>query len=301
MNIKLVQAFVILAQQGNYRTAANSLCLTQPALTKQIQSLEHDVGLTLFRRGRQGAMLTVAGQQLYPRACELIQQHDDFRAYLKTVQQGNAGRLALGFGISSFQSAPAQVNAFRQCFPDVEITLNDMPSDVQCRLLLDGQLQAGFIRMPAPAGIKADIVIQEQLVLVTPATTGEKYTVSEMLAGAVALLQITPHRGAGLIAQTTQYLAANGLSPRVVIAADDIQTLLALIATGNGVALLPGGVKHMLPAGLKILPLAGPGAAWNVGIAWNPAIQDPLRDKFIDKVKNSQAVTITPHYNRTDT
>jgi len=138
MDIRLLRAFVTLAQQGHYHTAAEMLCLTQPALTKQIQTLEHLAGITLFQRGRQGAKLTVAGQQICPKACELLKQYDEFREYVRRVHSGSVGKLALGFGISSFQLAPAQVTAFRGRFPDVEVSLNDIPSDVQYRMLLDG-------------------------------------------------------------------------------------------------------------------------------------------------------------------
>ncbi|WP_156150609.1 LysR family transcriptional regulator, partial [Pantoea sp. BL1] len=57
MDIKLLRAFVTLAQTRAYHTAAEQLCVTQPALTKQIQTLEHLAGVTLFQRGRHGARL----------------------------------------------------------------------------------------------------------------------------------------------------------------------------------------------------------------------------------------------------
>ena len=86
MDIKLLRAFVTLAQQGSYRAAAEVLCLTQPALTKQIQTLEHLAGITLFQRSRQGTKLTAAGQQLHSRAGELLKQYDEFREYVHKVQ-----------------------------------------------------------------------------------------------------------------------------------------------------------------------------------------------------------------------
>ncbi|WP_413736296.1 LysR family transcriptional regulator [Sodalis sp. RH21] len=281
MDIKLLRAFVTLARQGRYGPAAEILCLTQPALTKQIQTLEHLAGMTLFQRGRQGAKLTVAGQQLCSRASELLKQYDEFRGYVGRMQKGSAGKLALGFGISSFQLAPAQVTAFREQFPDVEVSLNDMPSDVQCRMLLDGQLQAGFIRLPAPGPLQVEVLMEERLVLVTPAGLHAGPASIRPVLESHQLLQLAPHRGHGLTTQTAGFLKENKLSPKSVFAADDIQTILALVAAGNGVALLPAGVSHILPAGLNVVPAEGEYTHWLIGIAWNPEIQDVLRDNFV--------------------
>lgn len=290
MDIKLLRAFVTLAQQGRYRTAADILCMTQPALTKQIQTLEHLAGVTLFQRGRQGAKLTAAGQQLCSRASELLKQYDEFREYVGRVRKGSVGKLSLGFGISSFQLAPAQVSAFHGRFPDVDVSLNDMPSDVQCRMLLEGQLQAGFIRLPAPENIKAAILMEERLVLVTPSKLGATSVNIRSVLEVHPLLQITPHRGQGLVAQTACFLREHNLNVRITSAADDIQTLLALVAAGNGVALLPAGVSHILPADVNIAPLEGANTRWLIGIAWNPAIEDALRDNFIKMVAAEAAL-----------
>ncbi|PHM67653.1 LysR family transcriptional regulator [Xenorhabdus stockiae] len=284
MDIKLLRAFAILAQKGQYRAAAEILCLTQPALTKQIQTLENLVGFKLFKRGRHGARLTTAGQQLLSRACELLKQHDDFGEFVSQMQKGNVGKLLLGFGVSAFQLAPVKVTAFRNLFPDVEIFLNDIPSEVQYQMLLEGQLQAGFVRLPVPEKLKAESLMEEKLVLAVNTTLHIDPTNIQNVLNAHQLLQISPHRGHRLVAQIAIFLRENKLNARTVSAADDIQTLLALVAAGNGVALLPAGVNHILPMGVKLVPLDGIYTRWQIGIAWNPEIKDCLRDNFINMV-----------------
>ncbi|PHM30295.1 LysR family transcriptional regulator [Xenorhabdus innexi] len=284
MDIKLLRAFVILARQEQYRSAAEVLCLTQPALTKQIQTLEHLVGFTLFKRGRQGARLTTAGQLLFSRASELLKQHDDFREFVSRVRKGNTGKLVLGFGVSAFQLAPSKVTTFHKMYADVEVSLNDMPSDVQYRMLLEGQLQAGFVRLPVPEKLKAEPLMEERLVLaVNDSLHVEPINIQDVL-DRYQLLQISPLRGQGLSTQVTGFLRENKLSARTLSVADDIQTLLALIAAGSGVALLPAGVSHILPSGVKLVTLEGVYTRWQVGIAWSPEIKDCLRDNFINMV-----------------
>ncbi|MCL2897860.1 LysR family transcriptional regulator [Brenneria tiliae] len=284
MDMKLLRAFVTLAEQGSYHAAAETLYLTQPALTKQIQTLEHLTGVSLFHRGRHGAKLTVTGKLLYSRSSELLQHYDEFLEYARRVQKGNAGKLALGFGISSFQLAPAWVNIFRERLPDVEVSLNDIPSNVQCQMLLEGQLQAGFIRLPVTEPLEAKVLMEEKLVLAVPSGVQVDPANIQPVLETHPLLQISPHRGRGLAEQASRFLKENNLSARPASAADDIHTLLALIAAGNGVALLPAGVSHFQPTGVTLVQPEGKHTGWRIGIAWNPKIQDALRDKFLQMV-----------------
>lgn len=106
IDIKLLRAFVTLANKGRYSDAAKALFITQPALSKQIQMLETLTGGPLFLRGRHGATLTVFGTQLLPRANTLLQAHADFLSYAKEITIKNNEKLLMGFGISSFHKVP---------------------------------------------------------------------------------------------------------------------------------------------------------------------------------------------------
>lgn len=281
MDIRQLRAFVVLAEQGNYRLAAERLCITQPALSKQIQALEVRLGARLFNRGRQGAQLTASGQRLYPEAQVLVGQHVQFQQRALRIVQGEAGRLAIGFGLSSFHLAPQLVAAFRQRFPEVAVGLEDLPSERQYQLLLQGELQVGFVRLPVSTPLRATALLSDRLVLAAPAALALK---AETIIGqfnTLPLLQLTPKRGRGLSEQSLRFIAAHQLTPNVVQQAGDIQTLLALVAAGIGVALLPHSVSHIIPVGIDILPLSGEQTEWQVGIAWNPQQADALRDNFI--------------------
>jgi DNA-binding transcriptional LysR family regulator len=281
MDIRQLRAFVMLAEQGNYRLAAELLCITQPALSKQIQALEVLLGARLFNRGRQGAQLTASGQRLYPEAQALVGQHVQFQQRALRIVQGEAGRLAIGFGLSSFHLAPQLVAAFRQRFPEVAVGLEDLPSERQYQLLLQGELQVGFVRLPVSTPLRATALLSDRLVLAAPAALALK---AETIIGqfnTLPLLQLTPKRGRGLSEQSLRFIAAHQLTPNVVQQAGDIQTLLALVAAGIGVALLPHSVSHIIPVGIDILPLSGEQTEWQVGIAWNPQQADALRDNFI--------------------
>ncbi len=284
MDIKLLRAFVTLSKSGSYHSAAEKLCVTQPALTKQIQTLESLSGITLFQRGRHGARLTVAGELLLPGATAVLERHDLFCSEVAGIQKGRAGKLTMGFGISSFQLAPRQVAIFRSQFPDVQVSLNDMSSAEQFRQLMEGSLQVGFVRLPAPEQLEGRVLAEEQLVLAVAQAVNTETSAATELLQMSQLLQLSRNRGEGLSAQVARFLAGNNLAPRTVSAADDIQTLLALVAAGEGVALLPAGVSHILPAGVRLVALEGEHTTWQTGIAWNAQLNDPVRDRFLQMV-----------------
>lgn len=283
MNVKLLKAFVTLAEKGNYAQAALALSMTQPALTKQINLLESMINISLFTRGRHGSQLTMGGQQLLPEAIKVIRQTDNFIQHAEQVAKGGEGRIALGFGLSSFYYAPECIARFRSSYPAIDVSLEDIPSAKQYDLLEDGELQVGFVRVPAKAPLRHHALFEDRLVMVTPEDS--EFTAEQWLSR-LPLLRLYTERGRGLNAQTDMFLQAAQLFPSSTQEAGDIQTLLALVIAGIGVAILPQSIVHIAPATINQIPLSGRCVSWQVGIAWDERIPDLIRDNFIDMVMN---------------
>ncbi len=285
MNTKLLKAFVTLAEKGNYAQAALALSMTQPALTKQINLLESLINISLFTRGRQGSQLTMGGQRLLPEAKKVLKQADSFVQHAEQVAKGSEGRICLGFGLSSFYFAPQCIARFRHLFPAINVTLEDIPSAKQYELLENGELQVGFVRVPAKSSLRHHVLFDDQLVLVTPEES--QLSVDTWLQR-LPLLRLYNERGRGLNAQIDMFLQSAQLFPSSTQEAGDIQTILALVIAGIGVAILPQSIVHIAPTSLHRIPLAGSFVSWKVGIAWNESLPDLIRDNFIDMVIGSQ-------------
>jgi DNA-binding transcriptional LysR family regulator len=103
------------------------------------------------------------------------------------------------------------------------------------------------------------------------------------------LLRLYNERGRGLNAQTDMYLQSAQLFPSSTQEAGDIQTLLALVIAGIGVAILPHSIMHIAPASINQIPLTGRYVSWDVGIAWDDRYADLIRDNFIAMVGNTDA------------
>ncbi|KAB7896333.1 LysR family transcriptional regulator [Rouxiella sp. S1S-2] len=282
MNLRLLKAFVTLAEKGNYAETALALAVSQPALTKQINLLESTLGVALFSRGRHGTTLTAAGKRLLPEAEKVIKQATVFLQHAAQVAKGGEGLMAVGFGLSSFYFAPRCIAQFRSRYPGVDVSLEDLPSEQQCGMLQSADLQVGFVRVPAKAPLEYHRLFEDRLVLVTPDNSPRD--VQQWLK-ALPLLRLYHERGRGLNVQTDQFLQQNTLAISTTQQVEDIQTIVALVLAGIGVALLPQSVAHIAPPGLHVIALAGEAVQWQVGIAWDPRVNDAVRDNFIAMVK----------------
>ncbi|TCO48876.1 LysR family transcriptional regulator [Actinocrispum wychmicini] len=276
-----LRAFVAVADLHGFGRAAQRLAITQPALTKQIQALERELGGTLFTRGRHGAELTEFGTVLVPQARELVADADEFTRRAHRLARGEAGRLTLGFGLSTIDIAPRAVAAFRRVRPDVEISLEDLPSAVQVERIRAGQLHVGFVRLPA-GDLNQRVLRRDRLVV---ANTGPVPADVAGWLGDQRLVRLARTKGPGLTAQIDQLCAAWQIQPGTLHETHDLQTVLALVAAGTGPALVPATAAGIAPAAVTLTPIDDPAAAWDVGVAWHPTQHTALVDTFLAHVR----------------
>jgi len=286
MNIRLLQAFVVLAEKQNYAEAARTLFISQPALTKQINLLESMINVSLFSRGRHGATLTVGGRRLLPEAEKVVRQTQLFMHHAGLVSKGVEGAIAIGFGLSSFYLAPRCIAEFRKDYPGIEMSLTDLPSFLQYEKLQNDELQVGFVRTPPPVSLDYLPLFTDRLVLIAPATSPSSLGVADWLKQC-PLIRLHAERGRGLNEQIDRFLYDNGLFILSTQLTDDIQTIVALVIAGTGVAIVPYSVMNIAPPELVIIPLTGESVSWKVGIAWNASKEDVIRDNFIASIRKS--------------
>lgn len=281
-----MRALVTAADRATFSEAASALSITQPAFTKQVQQLESLVGMPLFRRGRHGAVLTAAGEALLGEARAVVELADRFDARVKRMAAGDEGHLTVGFGLSSIEVAPRVVAAFRASSPRVTVRLEDMSSSAQIDGVRSGDLDIAFARMPAPRGLRAVPVLSDRLVIAHP----EGWEAPSTAASPVEWLKEHPlvrlsfRRGPGLAAQAGQHLASIGAPFDVVQEADDLQTVLALVAAGVGAAIVPESARNIAPSRVMMHPLTGENASWTIGVLWRTDNETPVVRSFLDEL-----------------
>lgn len=284
IDFKLLRAFITLADAGSYHHAAKILFITQPALSKQIKVLEQLIGGALFQRGRHGAALTLSGSRLYPKAVVLLQSYLMFMKDAQEIFHQRQQKLILGFGMSTFHTVPEWIKQFRRQFTECEVVINSLPSSVQEKMLLEGSLDIGFARLPVVETLRSTILHTEKLILAVPAESDIDPDYLKKAILSYPLLQLEPSRSPCLAGQTALFLESIFLNTCPVSATNDISTLLALVAAGNGIAIVPESVRHVIPAGVRLMALPANPVRWDIGVVWNEKMDNPRRDDFLQIV-----------------
>lgn len=287
MELKLLRTFLTVVELRHFGRAAEALYMTQPALSKQIGALETSLGARLFERGRHGAELTRFGEGFLPDAQALVQDADDLLARAREAGSGRRGHLRIGICLSVLTIAPRIIADFRRENPGVAVSLSDLSSSEQARRLHAGKLDAGFMRTQAANGLESFGVIDEKLALALPPSLARVRIPADFARlnelGFVALRRT---RGPGLAAQIENWCQAHRFVPQVTQQADDVQSVLASVTAGVGVAFIPSGAGQLLREAV-VVPLRGEHAKWRVGLVWSNAQTDPVTARFVAFVQTA--------------
>lgn len=266
-----LRSFIVLAEELHFRKASERLFLSQPALSKQIQKLEEQVGGALFARTRRKVVLTEAGKVLLPMAQRLL--HDGEEALVRTrdAAAGRAGTLRIGFGIAAVSEIlPRALLQFRSSYEHVELQMSDMSTPSQIAALLDGRLDIGTVRLPvAHPELHSFPLFRERLVAVTPKSI--PYKDAEGLASLrnrpfIFLERSTSETFHDHALAVCRYA---GFAPRIVQQATELYTILNLVRAGLGVSLVASAVVRMHVPGIRFHELNMPEAEWEIGVTWN--------------------------------
>lgn len=170
MNTRQIQYAVELSKTLNFSQVAERLGISQPALSKQILSLENDLGVKLFDRTTVPMTLTAAGEHFIRQAQDLLYQEDQLLRSLEAYRTGQAGRLTIG--ISPFRSLyllPEIVRKVKETFPDVQVILQEAGSDQLRQEAAEGKYDLAVVNLPVDEAVLDVVPLEpDTLVLAVP-------------------------------------------------------------------------------------------------------------------------------------
>src|SRR6185295_14296385 len=147
MELRHLRYFVGVGEEQHFGRAAERLGIAQPALSRQIQDLEKELGFVLFDRLPRGVKLSAAGVLFLGEARRILEEVQAAKLRAERVARGQAGTLRIGFveALSWHGVVPDTLRSFRRRQPDVELELNPLLSLQQVEAVRSGKLDAGFI------------------------------------------------------------------------------------------------------------------------------------------------------------
>lgn len=257
MDITQLRSVVAIAALGNLSRAAQSLHLSQPAVSAHVRQLEEELGLTLFERHARGMRLTPEGERIHAHALAAVAA----MAAIKDEAGAISGRLSGTLTIGTISgSVPLRLAAFlklaRERAPDVEISLVQSTSGKVLRGVLDGSLDAGFVEGEAEgADLRRALLTHVEYVVAYPAPWQERLERAGK-NGIFTLPWIGTPEDCSLHRLTAALFASHGQRFRPTVRTDQEALLLDLVRQEAGVALLGRAVLQDAanPPSVRILP-----------------------------------------------
>lgn len=255
MELRQLRYFVAVAEEGNFGRAARRLRISQPPLSMQIKSLEHELDIRLFARTTRSVTLTDAGRAFFDKAQGILRSVEESVEVARSAGEGLTGSLTVGFISSATLSLlPPAVRLFRERFEGVELKLKELTSGEQLDALYEREIGVGLVRLPIKSsGICFEPLLDERLLVALPEGHPleklEQVPMEEIVD--LPLVFFTRRLVPGLHEQIVELYRRIDAYPRVVQEAIHLQTIVGLVASGVGLAILPESARRVHREGIS--------------------------------------------------
>lgn len=277
--------------------------MAQPPLSVSIKRLEEDLGTPLFLRERRGVRLTPAGAAMLAHARQAVFHAGEARKSATEAAVGVGGLLRIGFiGSATYTLFPRVLPAFRERYPRVVLELRETSTRDALRAVEAGELDVGLVRYPLIESTSAHLlpVEHDQLVAAlprgSPLAERRRLAVRD-LAEQPFVIYAAP-AALNLRAQVLSVCQAAGFAPRIVQEAVQVQTLLSLVESGLGVALVPSASQAQASMGLAFKAFTGANERLDVAIAvaTHAQTESPVAKRFRELlIEVSEGTTLPGH------
>lgn len=287
MELRHLRYFVAVAEELHFRKAAEKLHIVQPALSKQISSLEAELGIRLLDRDRRHVTLTEAGRTFLDEAIAVLALADGAKARAQAVSEGTIGHLSMGFIQPALADIiPRSLRRFRAAYPDVHIRLSELTSRRALELIGSGDVHCAITRLPVEPrpGILYEPISTEDVVMALPAdhplAERESLSLGELADDDIILIdrRVEPQLHDYYVSLCNEA----GFSPRVAQEVNSTWVSTGLIASGLGVGFVPSSAMLAPQKGVAFVPIEDSPARLSMGIIWADGTQATVLRNFLE-------------------
>jgi DNA-binding transcriptional LysR family regulator len=292
MELRHLRYFVAVGEEQHYGRAASKLRVAQPALSRQIQDLEEEMGFKLFERLPRGVKLSAAGKLFLEDAQRILRDVNEAAARAERVARGRSGTLRVGFTENaSWQGVvPESFRRFREMRADAELQLQPAGSLEQLKAIRSDRLDAGFVfNMPkTDSELELLPVAVQHIELAAlrrhPLTKLKKVRLRDLTEA--PFVWFPRKESPALYDRLMHECFRGGLkSPRIVQEGLDEATILSLVATGLGVGWVLGTARWRCPKSVVILSVVDLNVRLPLSLAWRRDNTSPLLESFVGEVQ----------------
>lgn len=293
---RLLLQFIAVAEELHFNRAAERLHMAQPPLSQAIRRLESEIGSPLFARTNRNVALTPAGTSFLETARRIIQSLDEGVAHTRRVAQGVDGHLTMTFiNIMPYAPLLRALRNFRLASPGVTFTMKEATTHEQVKALESGAADIGLMRTPGTTTptLHFETILREPICVALPAGHRLERSASIELASLKDEAFVASPRplGQGFHDQLIRLCQAAGFLPKIVQQARQLQTLIALVASGFGIALIPASLAMETREDIVFRPIIvdAPENLLHLDLlmAWKAGHDSPIRDRLIEEIRRT--------------
>ena len=290
MELRHLRYFVAVAEELHFGRAAKRLYIAQPPLSQQIQQLEEELGVSLFKRTNRRVELTDAGRAFLDEAYKILAHIEQAKLLAQRTARGEIGKLALGFVSSAaFELLPRLLSTYREQHSQIHVSLHEMEKDEQIAALFARQIQVGLLRPPVDSSeLCSEIILREPLLLALPAQHPlvSKAQISiQDLVNETFVLQ-PRHWTLGLYDRVMNLCHSANFSPNVKQEAADTYLIIGLVAANMGISLVPASVQSLRSQEVVYRPLEGDTTQIEMAMVWRRDDHSPAVEAFLELARH---------------
>ena len=267
MELHQLRYFCAVARSGNFTRAAEAEHIAQPSLSQQILKLEDELGARLFNRFPRSARLTQFGAAFLPRAEAILRQTGEAKTQIQEMAGADKGQVVIG-AIPTIAPyfLPATLASFTKQHAGVTVNVVEDMTSVLLEKLHEGRIDLALLVLPVPGeGLACEELIREPMFAVLPdnhrLAKRKKIDLRQISADSFLLLK----EGHCFRENTVSACRRSRMQPHVVFESGQFSTILAMVAAGMGVSLVPRMAVEKR-AGCRFIPLADARASRRVGL-----------------------------------
>jgi len=290
IDLRQLECFVAVTEEGSFRAAADRLHMSQPPLSRQIKQLESDLGVTLLTRGPQGARLTAAGRTFLTGARKTLLQANRAVEAARRAARSAPPCLRVGYTtVFDPEVIPVLQPAFQKTFSTGSLQFSAHVSVELMRRVRRGSLDVALIGLPCNSG---DLIVEplhrEPLVAVIPVRhplTRHKVVSLKQLQG-YPLFWPQRRMNPGYFDHYEQVFERLAFVPlRRLAEPESHNVLLAEVAKGRGIGLVPKSMTKIRRIGTAFRPLKERELWIGFGVAYLPGTDAPGVDVLLRLIR----------------
>lgn len=277
---------VVVAEMLNFRHAANVLGVTQSSVSTRIKGLEEKLGVQLFERRHRGVRLTEAGRHFVAEVSTGIDHLDLAVRTAGAAAKGTEGRLHIGLHTSIAAGFLAELHKlYRKAYPGIEQVIAEGRSSETVGLVRNGKLDVAFVvNTPPPPDCHSRELWREPIVVVLPSTHPLASSSSVMwrdLAWETFIVR-TGTSGPQVFEHVVRRVAEHGASPQIQRRDVGRDTLMHMVAMGDGITLTTEAASHVAFPGVVFRPIGDESEAARFSAVWSPHNGSPALKNLLD-------------------